>query len=89
MAWVGAGVPSGCCLIIAELGPKKTKENISYLKKREVNMRNKLSGAQTNLLSFGPNVVHLQLFAVFSEVGVGMDVVVVAVDGVEKVMVVG
>ena len=33
VAWVGVGVPSGCCLIIAELEPKKTKENISYLKK--------------------------------------------------------
>ena len=29
--WVW-GVPSGCCLVIAELEPKKTKQNISYLK---------------------------------------------------------
>ena len=37
---------------------------------------------------FGPNVVHLWLFVVLSEVGVGMAVAVVVVDGVEKVVVV-
>ena len=26
VAWVGMGVPSGCCLIIAELGPKKKQK---------------------------------------------------------------
>ena len=39
-------------------------------------------------MSFGPNVVHLQLFAVLSKVGVGVAVAVVVVDGVEKVVVV-
>jgi len=34
VAWVGVGVLSGCCLVTAELETKKTKENISYLKKR-------------------------------------------------------
>jgi len=30
-------------------------------------------GPKQHQLSFGPNVVHLQLFAVLSKVGVGMD----------------
>ena len=40
-------------------------------------------------MSFGPNVVRLQLLAVLSEVGVGVAVaVVVVVDRAEKVVVV-
>jgi len=39
-------------------------------------------------MSFGPSVIYLWLFAVLSEVGMGMAVAVVVVDGVKKVMVV-
>ena len=38
-------------------------------------------------MSFGPDVVHLGLFYTLSDVGVSMAVAVVAVDGVEKVVV--
>ena len=88
MAWVGAEVPSGCCLIKTELEPKKTKENISYLRKEKRTWEISYLGPKQHLLSFGPNVVHLWLFAVLSEVGVGMAVAVVVVDRVEKVVVV-
>ena len=45
-------------------------------------MKKKLPGAQTTL--FGPNVIHLQPFLALSDVGVGVAVAVVEVDGVEK-----
>ena len=35
---------------------------------------------------FGPDVVHLQPFSALCDVGVGVAVAVVAVDGVEKVV---
>ena len=35
---------------------------------------------------FGPDVVHLQPFSVLCDVGVGVAVAMVAVDGVEKVV---
>jgi hypothetical protein len=38
-------------------------------------------------MSFGPDVVHLGLLYMLSDVGVSMAVAVVAVDGVEKVLV--
>ena len=46
-------------------------------------MKKKLPGAQTTL--FGPDVVRLRPFSVLSDVGVGVAVAVVAVDGVQKV----
>jgi hypothetical protein len=63
---------------------KKNKQTLISQRKREKNIK-KLLGAQT--MSFGPNVVHLGLFYVLSDVGVSMAVAVVAVDGVEKVVV--
>ena len=48
-------------------------------------MKKKLPGAQTTL--FGPDVIHLRPFLALSDVGVGMAVAVVTVNGVEKVVV--
>ena len=48
-------------------------------------MKKKLPGSQTTL--FGPDVIHLQPFLALSDVGVGVAVAVVAVNGVEKVVV--
>ena len=56
VAWVGAGVLSGCCLVIAELEPRKTKENINYLKKEKRTWEISYLGPKQHPLSFGPNV---------------------------------
>jgi hypothetical protein len=55
------------------------------LKKSETNVKKSYLG---HLSSFRPDVVHFQPFLVLSDVEVGVEVAVVAVDGVEKVVVV-
>jgi hypothetical protein len=51
-------------------------------------MKENYPGPKQHPSSFGPNVVHLRLFAVLSDVRVGVAVAAVAVDRVEKVAVV-